>query len=114
MKKKQDEPLTLRIVTQYRARRGMVYELESEGATLNVHVAPRATPVDAGEWAVEARNSRAADAVAIVAWGATRTDALAAVGRDWQLNDTLHPFDWNAVRTLLTTVGALGGSHETR
>ena len=108
MKKKQDAPVTrLRIVTQYRARRGMVYELEFEGAMLNVHVAPRATPVDAGEWAVEARSSRGSDAVAITCWAATRSDALAAVGRDWQLNEALHPFDWNAVRTLLTTVGAL-------
>jgi hypothetical protein len=107
MKKKEEPLVSLRIVTQYRARRGMVYELESEGAMLDVHVVPRSTPVDAGEWAVEARSSHGTDSVAVVGWGATRSDALAAVGRDWQQNATLHPFDWNAVRTLLSAVGAL-------
>jgi hypothetical protein len=107
MKKKQDEPSALRIVTQYRARRGMVYELEFEGAILDVHVVPRATEVDAGEWAVEARTSHGTDAVAVVGWGATRTDALAAVGRDWQENNALRAFDWSAIQKLLSSVGAL-------
>jgi hypothetical protein len=102
----------LRIATQYRdrARRSSIYELENAGASLDIHVSPRKTAEDAGDWLVEAHNSHAADAVVISEWGQTRAEALQAVGQAWTKaawSRNLAPFDWEAVAKLLLGVRAI-------
>jgi transposase-like protein len=102
----------LRIATQYRdrARQSSVYELENAGTLLDIHVSPRKTAEDAGEWLVEAHNSHAVDAVVVSEWGPTRAEALQAVGRTWDKtawSRNLAPFDWEAIAKLLLNVRAI-------
>ena len=71
------EPNALRITMQYHSRKGMVYELEKAGLTLDVHVAPEQTgeSFDAtGQWLVGAQSSRDRNAVVITERAATRME----------------------------------------
>lgn len=100
----------LHIATQYRGKTGMVYELECAGALLDLHVSPRQTSADSGDWHVEARNGHAVDAVAIGRWGSTRAEALHDVGQAWRSTAPalgLSDFDWTAVEKVLSAVNAL-------
>ena len=111
MSRKSVVPTGLRIATQYRDRKkqSSVYEFENAGVSLDIHVSPRKTAEDPGEWLVEGHNSHAADAVVISEWGPTRAEALQAVGRTWAnaSSQNLAPFDWDAVAKLLLTVRAI-------
>jgi hypothetical protein len=107
--KKAEPTSELRITTQYRARRGMIYELECRGATLDIHVLRRDGSDGAGEWCVEAHDGHSRDAVVISCFAATRREALRGVGQAWAERgpSSLAAFDWDAVARTLTTVRAL-------
>jgi hypothetical protein len=107
---KPSPPEGLRITNQYRSRHGMMYELECEGAKLDLHVSPRASADDAGEWRVEARQGHAEDAATVAEWAPTRSQALQQVGQAWasqSLERGLPRFDWDLVAKALNVVRAL-------
>jgi hypothetical protein len=97
---------------QYRHGAGKVFELESAGKMLDVHVTPRVAPESesTGEWQVAAHDRRSADATVIAEWGATRSEALEKVSRTWveQMSArNLTPFDWTAVTKTLLAIRAI-------
>jgi hypothetical protein len=100
----------LKITNQFRSRTGFVYDLKYEGSRLTLTIVQRERPDDPGEWSVEARASSLPDVVPIVAWGATRRDALGEVGRAWASSAAttgLPSFDWDAIAAVLSDVRAL-------
>jgi len=106
---KREQP-PMRVVTQYRARRTMVYELEFNGVVFDIHVTPRETDACPGDWQVEVRTSHAADAVRLAQWGATRAEALQGLAREWASQTStrgLPRCDWEAVAQVLTAVRAI-------
>jgi hypothetical protein len=103
-------PGALKITHQARGRNGMVYDLSAEGNRLTVSIFQRENPQEPGEWRIEARASRADEAIVVSEWGKTRPDALKSVGATWsarQMTDNLPSFDWDAVAKLLDSVRAL-------
>ena len=96
---------------QYRHGAGKVFELESAGKMLDVHVTPRHGEGSAGEWRVAAHDRRGGDATAVIAeWGATRGEALEKVSRAWgeqMIERNLTPFDWTAVTKTLLAIRAI-------
>ena len=88
----------------------MVYDLSAEGHRLTVSIFQRENPQEPGEWRVEARASRADEAIVVSQWGASRTEALKSVGAAWTaraMADNLPSFDWDAVAKLLDSVRAI-------
>jgi hypothetical protein len=88
----------------------MVYDLSAEGHRLTVSIFQRENPQEPADWRVEARTSRADEAIVVAEWGASRTQALQAVGAAWTAratSDSLPTFDWAAVVKLLDSVRAL-------
>jgi hypothetical protein len=109
-KDKEKDKDAVKITNQCRARGGMEYDLKADGARLALLILPRSTEDDPGEWRVEARASRAPEAVVVTEWGSTRTEALHAVGRSWVSKAPAHrlpPFDWEAIAVALIEVRAL-------
>ncbi len=100
----------LRIVTQYRDKASMIYELKCGDADLAVRITPRQNSEDSGEWRIEARHDRSSETNFVGKWAATRREALDEVGRNWVSTEaeTGRPsFDWEAVARVLTEVRAL-------
>lgn len=88
----------------------MVYDLSAEGHRLTLSIFQRDNPQEPGDWRIEARASRADEAVVVSEWAASRALALRAVGVTWSSRaavDKLPSFDWEAVATLLDSVRAL-------
>ena len=103
-------PGALKITHQARGRNGMVYDLSAEGHRLTVSIFQRENPQEPGEWRVEARASRADEAIVVSEWGTTRAIALKSVGSTWTtraMADNLPNFDWEAVAKLLDSVRAI-------
>jgi hypothetical protein len=103
-------PGALKITHQARGRNGMVYDLSGEGHRLTVSIFQRENPQDPNEWRIEARSSRADEAIVVAEWAASRTEALKSVGASWtarQMTDNLPSFDWAEVAKLLDSVRAL-------
>ena len=100
---------SLRITNQFRSKGSMVYDLRCSGERLTLVVSPRTTEGDGGEWCVEARAAGRPEVGRIERWGATRIDALRAVGRAWNepVSGTLPRFDWEAVAKALIAVRAV-------
>jgi hypothetical protein len=99
-----------KVTMQYRSGAGKVFELESAGKMLDVHVTPRQDVDSDGEWRVAAQDSRGGDAVVIAEWGATRSEALDKVSRAWvaQMRErNLTAFDWVAVSSTLLAIRAI-------
>ncbi len=95
---------------QYRRGAGKVFELESAGKLLDVHVTPRQESDSAGEWQVAAQDRRGGDATVIAEWGQTRGEALEKVSRAWneQMSErNLSAFDWVAVTKTLQAIRAI-------
>lgn len=97
---------------QYRSGAGKVFELESAGKMLDVHVTPRDAEAtsNAGEWLVAAHDRRGGGAVVIAEWGATRSEALDKVSRTWVAQmgaQNLSAFDWVAVTNTLLAIRAI-------
>ncbi len=100
-------PHALKITQQARGRTGWVYDLSANERRLTVSMFPRDNVEEPGEWRVEARASRADDAVVVSEWGPTRAAALEKVGAAWTtLVDTknLPAFDFDAISKLLESV----------
>ena len=88
----------------------MVYDLSAEGNRLTVSIFQRENPQEPGDWRIEARASRADEAIVISEWGSSRSEALETVGAAWsarQMTDNLPSFDWEAVEKLLDSVRAI-------
>jgi hypothetical protein len=88
----------------------MVYDLSAEGNRLTVSIFQRENAQEPGDWRIEARASRADEAIVVSEWGASRLAALEAVGTTWSARamvDSLPSFDWAAVAKLLDSVRAL-------
>ncbi len=102
--------LALRVVTQYREKTSMIYELMCGDAELDVRISPRQSSEDHGDWRIEARPGRASGAACVAGWASTRREALLEVGRKWASAEApigLPSFDWEAVARVLTAVSAL-------
>ncbi len=100
----------LKITDQSRDRNGMVYDLKADGNRLIVRIFPRENPADENDWRIEARVSSAPEATVVTRWGATKTEALNAVGTDWisiAAEQGLPTFDWKLVAEALNAVRAL-------
>lgn len=88
----------------------MVYDLSAEGHRLTVSIFQRENPQEPGDWRVEARASRADEAIVVSEWGSSRPAALKAVGEAWTARaaaDNLPSFDWDAVAKILDSVRAI-------
>ena len=88
----------------------MVYDLSAEGHRLTVSIFQRENPQEPNDWRIEARASRADEAIVVAEWGKTRPDALKSVGAAWTaraMADNLPNFDWEAVAKLLDSVRAI-------
>ncbi|MEP7051732.1 MAG: hypothetical protein ABJB12_15320 [Pseudomonadota bacterium] len=99
-----------KVTMQYRSGAGKVFELESAGKLLDVHVIPRQGTDTAGEWRVTAQDRRGGDATVITEWGATKGEALEKVSRAWaeqMLERKLNDFDWVAVTQTLQAIRAI-------
>jgi hypothetical protein len=99
-----------KVTMQYRSGTGKVFELESAGKILDVHVTPRDASDATGEWQVAAHDRRDGNAIVISEWGATRSEALDKVSRTWaaQMSErNLSAFDWAAVTNTLLAIRAI-------
>lgn len=99
-----------KVTMQYRSGAGKVFELESAGQMLDVHVTPRTASENGGEWLVAAHDRRGGGAIVISESGATRGEALDKVSRAWVAQMTergLTAFDWAAVTSTLIAIRAI-------
>jgi hypothetical protein len=90
----------------------MVYDLRGAAGRLTLRVTGRGGEDDGPptEWRIEASTSIAPDAVIVSERGATRAEALRAVGRAWdekRVASNLPSFDWELVARALAAVRAL-------
>ena len=101
----------LKITDQFRSKDGITYDMKCEESRMSILVTQRSAAADEGEWRVQARSSGAlAPSVVFTEWGATRLDALLAVGRAWTSGlalSGLPTFDWDAVAKVLGAVRAV-------
>jgi hypothetical protein len=101
----------IRITQQFRSGDAMVYDLRSSAGRLTLRVTGRGG--DDGpptEWRVEASTMSSPDAVVVAERGATRAEALRAVGRSWnekRLASNLPSFDWESVARAMAAVRAV-------
>lgn len=99
---------SIRITQQFRARDAMVYDLRGSAGRLTLRITGQGggdgPPT---EWRIEASTSSSADAVVVAEGGATRAEALRAVGRSWnekRLANNLPSFDWASVARAMAAV----------
>ena len=99
----------LRITNQFRSKGSMVYDMRGNGERLTLTVTQRTSEDDSGEWRVEARAGGRPEGEIVERWGATRIDALRAVGSAWseRLTAGFPRFDWEAVAQALIAVRAV-------
>jgi hypothetical protein len=101
------DKLGTKIVVQYRAKGGMVYEITSGATGLSVHISPTAPSTDSTSWKVEAEEKGQALA-SVEATGATAADAFRELTVAWKCRSpSLFAFDWEAVARELRLVRAL-------
>jgi len=109
VKPEKSEP-PCKVTMQYRSGSGKVFELESAGKILDVHVTPHESSDSADLWRVAAHDRRSAGAIVISETGATRGEALEKVSRSWveQMRErNLTAFDWIAVTNTLQAIRAI-------
>lgn len=101
----------VRITQQFRARDAMVYDLRGGAGRLTLRVTGRGggdgPPT---EWRIEASTSSSPDAVMVAEGGATRVEALRAVGCSWnekRVANNLPAFDWESVARAMAAVRAI-------
>lgn len=98
-----------KITTQYRAGNGFMYELESAGVTLAVHVSRGSESEQTDPFRVAAHHGRNAPAV-VSESGPTGAEALRNVAREWTAKSSelgLPALDWNGVAAALLSVRAI-------
>ena len=110
MTEERDED-SIRITHQFRSRDAMVYDLRGKAGRLTLRVTGQGggdgPPT---EWRIEAATSSSPDAVIVAEQGATRADALRAVGSSWnekRLASNLPWFDWESVARAMAAVRAI-------
>jgi hypothetical protein len=102
---------SIRITDQFRSGDAMVYDLRGTAGRLTLRVTGQGG--DDGpptEWRIEASTGSSADAVVVAERGATRADALRAVGRSWsekRIASNLPSFDWESVARAMAAVRAI-------
>jgi hypothetical protein len=105
-----------KIIVQYRAKGGKVYELKSGEAVLAVHISSRESREDRainagvpGNWHIEAHsNASGLSPSSVDGWGATPAEALREVVRAWTSHaPSLAVFNWEAVTRELHVVRAI-------
>jgi hypothetical protein len=103
------KPRGPKIIVQYRAKGGKIYELQSDGAVVIVHICEDPAGSVERAWRVDAKSSNSADGTPIVdGWGATAADALTEVARAWKAHwPPLTGFDWEAIARELHVVQAV-------
>jgi hypothetical protein len=101
----------VRITQQFRSREAMVYDLRGSGSRLTLRVTGQGggdgPPT---EWRIEASTSSSPDAVIVAEGGATRAEALRAVGLSWEgkrVANNLPAFDWESVARAMAAVRAI-------
>lgn len=95
-----------KIIVQYRQRNAKIYELESNGAALEVRIC-HTDETPSNGWRVDAR-SRLEQSTPVGAWGTTAADALGQVARAWVAHSpALRTFDWEAIARVLHVVQAI-------
>ena len=101
----------IRITQQFRSRDAMVYDLRGSAGRLTLRVTGRGgEDGQPTEWRIEASVSSSPEAVTVAEGGATRADALRAVGRSWnesRLANNLPSFDWESVIRAMAAVRAI-------
>lgn len=101
----------LRITLQFRSGDAMVYDFRSRAGRMTLRVSGRGG--DEGpptEWRIEASTSTAPDAAIVAEYGATRADALRAVGHSWndkRIANNLPVVDWESVARAMSAVRAI-------
>jgi hypothetical protein len=101
----------IRITQQFRSRDAMVYDLRGRAGRLTLRITGQGG--DDGpptEWRIEASTSSSPDDVVVAEGGATRADALRAVGQSWnekRLARNLPSFDWESVARAMAAVRAI-------
>jgi hypothetical protein len=110
MKPEVDED-AIRITQQFRSRDAMVYDLRGRAGRLTLRITGRGggdgPPT---EWHIEASTGSSPDAAGVAEGGATRAEALRAVGRSWnekRLASNLPSFDWESVARAMAAVRAI-------
>jgi hypothetical protein len=101
----------IRITQQFRSRDAMVYDLRGSAGRLTLRISGRiGEEGPPTEWLIEASTSSSPDAVVVSERGATRAEALRAVGRSWNENrlaSNLPSFDWELVSRAMAAVRAI-------
>jgi len=91
----------------------MVYDLGGSAGRLTLRVIGRGRgDGPPTEWRIEASMSTSPDAVVVAEEGATRAEALRALGRSWndkRLANNLPSFDWESVARAMAAVGPSEG-----
>lgn len=100
----------LHITLQFRSGDAMVYDFRSHAGRMTLRVSGRGGEVPPTEWRIEASTSTAPDAAVVAECGATRAEALRAVGHSWnhkRLANNLPIFDWESVARAMSAVRAI-------
>ncbi|MGH7435798.1 MAG: hypothetical protein ACRENE_08995 [Polyangiaceae bacterium] len=100
----------LEITQQFWSGQAMVYDLRSQAGKVTLRVSGSTSERLLTEWRIEASTSTAPDAPVVAECGATRAEALQAVGRSWngkRLANHLPTFDWESVARAMSAVDAL-------
>jgi hypothetical protein len=103
---KQPAP-TCRVVTQYSSGGEKVYELATEGASLELRVSSLAVAGGERRWHVAVQEGSAPDSTAISDEAETKRSALSKVAAQWTERSAelgLPTLDWTAVETALLAV----------
>jgi hypothetical protein len=105
------EPLKVKgpkIVVQYRAKGGKVYELQVADDKLAVHISRERNDADSGVWHVDAQSPCFGGPLPVAGSGATAAEAFGDAARAWKSHDPpLTVFDWDAIERELRVVQAL-------
>ncbi len=109
METKEAKAPSLKIVDQIRTRNAREYDLAFADARLTVNV--QAVDAEPSAWRVEVRGHRqGGETITACESGASRVEALRAVGAEWRVLASPHGldmFDWADVERLLDGVRAL-------
>ncbi len=101
----------LRITLQFRSGDAMVYDFGGQAGRMTLRVTGRGgAEGPPTEWRIEASPSTAPDEPVVSECGATRAEALQAVGRAWnqkRLASHLPFFDWESVARAMSAVRAI-------
>ncbi len=98
------------ITHQFWSGDAMVYDLRSQAGKVTLRVSGCTGERMLTEWRIEASTSTAPDAPVVAERGATRAEALQAVGRTWdgkRLANNLPVFDWESVARAMSAVRAI-------